>query len=166
MSVFRIIYCIQSKLSVRLCCFTLCMSLSLKWFSIYQSLCLLLVTQQKNMWSQTRPVAEDCPSPPSNREQSLQPSLAGSRPGNPRCGRWIHWTESVLVSTKTKGSFHQSDSVAVRHFLMQFHLSQFQSLSAKTNVMTVIRLNGCLYALVTVPHIGLHKQECNTLLVK
>ncbi len=58
----------------------------------------LLVVQQKTMWTQTLLVAEDCPSPPSNREQSLQLSQAGSRPGIPRCGRRIHWTESVPVS--------------------------------------------------------------------
>ncbi|KAA8587725.1 hypothetical protein FQN60_016587 [Etheostoma spectabile] len=82
------------------------------------------VLQQKSMWTPTRLAAKDCPSSPSNREQSLQLSLAGSRPGIPRCGRRIHWTKCVLVSEHTaKGSFYQSDSLPVQQLLLPFCLS-------------------------------------------
>lgn len=67
------------------------------------------VLQLRNMWTQTHPVAKGYPSPPSNRGQSLQLSLAGSRPGIPRCGRQTHLTESVPNSEpETSGSISLS----------------------------------------------------------
>lgn len=51
--------------------------------------------QPKSMLSPTRLVAEGSRSPPSNREQNLQPSLAGSKLGTPRCGKQTHWPEFV-----------------------------------------------------------------------
>lgn len=107
----------------------------------------LLILQQNSMLTRIRQAAEDCPSPPSNREQSHQLSLAGSRLGMHICGIQIHWTESVPAS---KHNFPRTPSTFCCIFVYLAFRCQ--------NQLLLIKWNACLYALVTVQCTRLHRK--------